>query len=247
MQKYKCIMSYDGTNYSGFQIQPNNHTIQGEIEKALAKMHKGEHIRIYPSGRTDTGVHAKGQTFHFKSPLALPNGNWLRALNSMLPDDMHISHVEEVDASFHARYDALEKEYRYYVRNSPTVDVFKRNYAYHFPHQLNLANMQEACQYLQGEHDFTTFSSARATAKGSRIRHLSQVRCRQLEADMYEFTFKGNGFLYHMVRIMVGALIDIGVGDILPADIPKLLGAKDRRLLGDTVPPEGLYLWEVTY
>lgn len=246
MPTYKCIISYDGTNFSGFQIQPRHRTIQGTIEKALATMHKKEHIRIYASGRTDTGVHAKGQTFHFESPLAIPGENWKRALNSLLPEDMYIKEVMQVDKTFHARFDALEKEYRYYVRTNKEIDVFKRNYVCHYPYPLNLADMQEACRYLQGKHDFTTFSSAKATAKGSKVRTLSKVTCSQQE-DTFEFIFRGNGFLYHMVRIMVGALIDIGTGNLSPADIPKLLAAKDRQLLGNTVPPEGLYLWEVTY
>lgn len=246
MKKYKCTISYDGTNYSGFQIQPRHRTIQGTIEKALAQMHQGTLIRIYGSGRTDTGVHAKGQTFHFESKLNIPSENWKRALNSMLPDDMYIKNVEEVDTSFHARFDAREKEYRYYIITHDEVNVFKRNYTYHYPYRLDLVKILEACQYLQGTHDFTTFSSAKAAARGSRVRTLSKVTCHQQD-DTFEFIFRGNGFLYHMVRILVGALIDVGNGLLYPSDIPNLLEAKDRQLLGNTAPPQGLYLWEVIY
>lgn len=245
MAKFKCVVSYDGTNFAGFQIQPKQRTIQGEIEAALAKINK-QAIRIYSSGRTDTGVHAKGQTFHFESSLPLANDEWFRALNTLLPKDIYIKTVQKVAQSFHARFDAIEKEYRYFVYTDKVRDLFKRNYAYHFPYELDLAAILEGCHYLTGEHDFTTFSSAKATVKGSRVRTLTKVTCRENEG-YYEFIFRGNGFLYHMVRIIVGTLLDIGVGKILPSEIPKLLAAKDRRLVGDTAPPEGLYLWEVTY
>jgi len=245
MAKYKCIISYDGANFAGFQIQPKQRTIQGEIEAALTKMEKRP-IRIYSSGRTDTGVHAKGQTFHFESSLTIANEQWKRALNTLLPGDIYVHSVEEVAQTFHARFDAVEKEYRYFVYTSRERDVFKRNYAYHFPHSLNLTAILEGCHHLEGEHDFTTFSSAKATAKGSRVRTLTKVTCQQNE-DNFEFIVRGNGFLYHMVRIIVGVLLDIGTGKLLPDNIPKLLAAKDRRLAGDTAPPEGLYLWEVTY
>lgn len=246
MQKYKCTISYDGTNYSGFQIQPEKRTIQGKIEEALATIHKGKHIRIYSSGRTDTGVHAIAQTFHFKSSFQIPCQNWKRALNALLPHDIYVQNVITVDDSFHARFSAREKEYRYYILNRKDVDIFKRNYVYQYPYLLNLSYIREACHYLQGTHDFTTFSSAKATVKGSRVRTLSKVWCHR-HRDTLEFIFKGNGFLYHMVRIMVGALIDVGRGKIHPTDIPHLLKAKDRQLLGQTAPPQGLYLWRVIY
>lgn len=246
MKKIKCVLSYDGTNFSGFQIQPRKRTIHGEIEKALNKIHKGLQVKIQASGRTDLGVHAKGQTIQFKTPYELPMYNWRKALNTLLPDDIFIHKVEEVPLDFHVRYDAIEKEYRYYIWNEEGHDVFKRNYAYQFPFALNVEAMQEACLYLQGEHDFTTFSSAKATIKGSRTRILSQATCEKNNNEI-EFIFRSNGFLYHMVRIIVGCLIDIGQGRRMPADIPTLLQSRDRQLLGETVPPQGLYLWEVKY
>lgn len=245
MAKYKGIISYDGTNFAGFQIQPKQRTIQGEIERALAKMEKCP-VRIYSSGRTDTGVHARGQTFHFESSLTIEKDQWKRALNTLLPDDIYVHSVEKVPQSFHARFDAVEKEYRYFIYTAKERDVFKRNYAYHFPYRLDLTAILKGCCYLEGEHDFTTFSSAKATVKGSRVRTLTKVTCLQKE-DKFEFIIRGNGFLYHMVRIIVGVLLDIGVGKLQPKDIPELLAAKDRRLASDTAPPEGLYLWEVFY
>jgi len=246
MKKIKCVLSYDGTNFSGFQIQPRKRTIHGEIERALKKIHKGHQVQIQASGRTDLGVHAKGQTIQFQTTYDLPMYNWKKALNTLLPDDIFIHHVEEVPLTFHVRYDAIEKEYRYYIWNEEGHDVFKRNYAYQFPYVLNIEAMQEACSYLEGKHDFTSFSSAKTTIKGSRIRTLSQVTCEKRGSEI-EFIFKSNGFLYHMVRIIVGCLLDIGQGRRMPTDIPKLLEKKDRQLLGETVPPQGLYLWEVKY
>lgn len=246
MKKIKCVLSYDGTNFSGFQIQPGKRTIHGEIEKALKKMHKGDHIRIQASGRTDSGVHAKGQTIQFESAFDIPESNWKQALNTLLPMDLYIHHVEQVAPSFHVRYDVVEKEYRYYLCNELGRDVFKRNYMYQFPYPLDIDAIKEACFYLQGNHDFTTFSSAKATIKGSKIRTLSEVTCNKNENE-FEFTFRGDGFLYNMVRIMVGVLLDIGQGFRKPKDIPELLQQKDRQLLGETVPPQGLYLWEVRY
>lgn len=246
MGKVKCVLSYDGTNYSGFQIQPTRRTVQGEIEQALQTMHKGEHIRIYGSGRTDKGVHAKGQTIHFQPTLQLPVENWRRALNTLLPDDIHIHRTISVSSDFHARYGAVETEYRYYLQMNQGKDVFIRNYVYQTNRNLNIGQMQAACAYFQGTHDFTTFSSAKATIKGSKVRTLSTVRCEQ-NGDEIVFIFKGNGFLYHMVRLIVSALFDIGLGKRQPEDIPQLMVKKDRTLLGMTIPPQGLYLWNVTY
>lgn len=246
MEKIKCVISYDGTNYSGFQIQPKARTVQGELEKALKTIHKGEHIRIQASGRTDTGVHAKGQTIHFETPYGLPTNNWQRALNTLLPVDLYVREVEIAPNTFHARYDVVEKEYRYFIWNVRETDVFKQNYAYQFPYSLDIKAMKEACHFFEGSHDFTTFSSAKATIKGSKIRNMYEVSCHQ-EGSQIEFIFRGSGFLYNMVRIIVGTLLDIGQGKRQPKDINSLLEKKDRQLIGETVPAQGLYLWQVKY
>lgn len=248
MERLKCIINYDGSQFSGFQIQPQpqKRTVQGELEKALKKMHKGSEVRIQASGRTDAGVHAIGQAIHFDSPYDIPVHNWKQALNTLLPDDLFIQEVEVVSGSFHARYDAIEKEYRYYVWHEKEPDVFKRNYAYQFPYNLNIEAMQQACAYLEGAHDFTTFSSAKATTKGSKERTLYQVTCQKHSSEI-EFIFRGSGFLYHMVRIIVGVLLDIGQERRNPTDIEELLAQKDRQLVGETIPPQGLYLWRVKY
>ncbi|MDY0407259.1 tRNA pseudouridine(38-40) synthase TruA [Virgibacillus sp. 179-BFC.A HS] len=246
MAKIKCIISYDGSGFAGYQIQPGLRTVQGQIENVLARIHKGKAVRVYASGRTDSGVHAIGQTIHFETDNPMAPERWKQALNAMLPDDIHVMETNQVPDTFHARFDVVEKEYHYIVYRGQEADVFKRNYAYHFPYPLDIAQMQQACQYLQGTHDFTTFSSAKSTAKGSRERTLFAVSCSE-EGDELTFVFRGSGYLYNMVRIMVGTLLDIGQGKMKADAIPELFARKDRSLAGKTAPPQGLYLWHVTY
>jgi len=245
-EKIKCTISYDGSGFSGFQIQPRKRTVHGELERALKKMHKGEPIRIQASGRTDTGVHAVEQVIHFTSPFQLPEGNWKKALNTLLPNDLYIHRVEKVAMSFHARYDALAKEYRYFVLNKKEVDVFQQNYVYQFPYTLDIERIQKACSHFEGTHDFTTFSSAKSTIKGKKIRTLHKVQCIE-EGEHIVFIFHGDGFLYHMVRIITGVLLDIGQGRLDPDVIPLLFEKRDRQKVGATIPSQGLYLWKVLY
>lgn len=246
MRRVKCILAYDGSDFAGFQIQPEGRTVGGEIEKALKKIHKGQDIRIQSAGRTDAGVHAKGQVIHFDSPLSIPDENWKRALNTLLPDDIYVKHCKNVTEAFHARFNAIAKEYHYNVRTALEPNIFKRKYAYHFPYSLDLEKINQACIYLEGTHDFTTFSSAKATIKGSRVRTLYNLSCEATE-DGIRFYFYGDGFLYNMVRIIVSFLLDIGRGKRNPEEIPELIAAKDRSKLGKTIPPEGLYLHRVVY
>jgi tRNA pseudouridine38-40 synthase len=244
--KIKCVIAYDGSNFFGYQVQPEKRTVQGEIESALEKIHKGEKIRIYASGRTDTGVHAKGQVIHFETAYHLPGNSWKRALNALLPDDVYIHESETVSDDFHARFDVHEKEYHFFVLNSKEPNIFKRNYMYHFPYELNISAMEEACRYLEGTHDFTTFSSAKATVKGDKIRTLFEASCYK-QGEQIEFVFRGSGFLYNMVRIIVGTLLDVGQGKMKPTEIITMLEARDRKYAGKTAPAKGLYLWRVGY
>lgn len=246
MFKIKCVISYDGSGFAGYQIQPGKRTVQGEIEKILTKIHKGVHVRIHASGRTDSGVHALGQVIHFETDLDMPAASWKQALNAMVPYDIHVKDAVLVPDSFHARFDVVEKEYHYIVSRTKEPDVFKRHYAYHFPYPLDLEQVQLACRQLEGTHDFTTFSSAKSTAKGSKERTLFQVSCEE-NNDALVFIFRGSGYLYNMVRILVGTLLDVGQGKLAASAIPELFAKKDRRLAGKTVPPEGLYLWHVVY
>lgn len=246
MNKLKCTVSYDGTNFSGYQIQPKNRTVQGEIEKALKRMHKGNEIRIQSSGRTDKGVHAKRQVFHFDTELTIPSYRWKKALNTLLPSDMKIVAVEEVSEGFHARYDAIEKEYRYFILNTKEPDIFKRNYTHFEPNVINIEKLQAACKKFEGTHDFTSFCSAKTTIKGSRVRTLHEVSCHKQE-DIIMVILRGDGFLYHMARIIVSVLLDVAKGKLSMSEIDTLFSVKNREYAGMTIPPEGLYLWEVKY
>lgn len=246
MNKLKCTISYDGTNFSGFQIQPRKRTVQFEIEAALQRMHKGESIRIQSSGRTDKGVHAKRQVIHFETMLDIPDDRWKIALNTLLPKDIFIQEVENVPSTFHARYDALEKEYRYFILNRQEYDPFQRNYTHFDPFEIDMDRLQQACKKFEGTHDFTSFCSAKTTIKGSRIRTLYEVSCHK-QGEMIELIFRGNGFLYHMVRIIVSVLIDVAKGKLEIQEIDTLFAKKDRENVGITIPPEGLYLWDVVY
>jgi tRNA pseudouridine38-40 synthase len=245
MQRLKCTIAYDGTNFAGYQIQPNKRTVQGELEHALATMHKGQSIRVFASGRTDAGVHAHGQVVHFDSPMEIPVVGWVKALNALLPDDIVVKEVEKVDSSFHARFSAISKEYRYKVRIAQEKDVFSRNYAFHFPHLLNYDAMKEALQFIVGTHDFTSFCSAKTEIE-DKVRTIYEADFVILDSELI-FRFVGNGFLYNMVRILVGTMLDVGQGKIHPADIPAIIKGKDRSLAGKTAPSHGLYLWKVYY
>ena len=245
MNRYKCIIAYDGSDYSGYQIQPKKRTIQSQIEAILTKMHKGAAVKISASGRTDAGVHAKGQVIHFDSPLSLPEQKWEMALNSMLPEDISVLSVEKTAPDFHARFDANGKEYRYFLYQSPKRDPFQRKYAFHYPYPLSLEAMREASSYLLGTHDFSSFCSARTEVE-DKVRTIETIEIIQ-EGESISFRFTGNGFLYNMVRILVGTLVEIGSGKRNPKDIVEILDKKDRRYAGKTAPGQGLYLWKVLY
>ncbi|MBO1005382.1 tRNA pseudouridine(38-40) synthase TruA [Pseudogracilibacillus auburnensis] len=245
MQRYKATLAYDGSRFSGFQIQPNARTVQKELENALGKMHKGKAVKVTGSGRTDARVHAKGQVVHFDSTLLLPPERWMKALNTLLPVDVSIVRVEAVQADYHARFDATGKTYKYVVYRAAIRDPFRHHYTAHFPYPLQINLMREAATELVGTHDFTSFCSAK-TDVNEKVRTVSELMIEEL-ADELVFTFTGNGFLYNMVRIMVGTLLDIGSGKLASNQIPEILAGRDRTLAGKTAPPEGLYLWEVYY
>lgn len=244
-KRIKCTLSYDGTHFFGYQIQPGKRTVQGELERALQQIHKGEAIRVTASGRTDAGVHAYGQVIHFDTPLSLSPDQWKKALNALLPDDIVIKDAQEATPSFHARFSAKAKEYRYKVRIAQERDVFLRNYCYHFPHPLDMEEMRRALRLIEGTHDFTSFCSAKTNVDG-RVRTIYTADM-AVRDDLLEFRFIGNGFLYNMVRIIVGTILEVGQGKRSVDSISSALAAKDRRLAGKTAPPQGLYLWKVYY
>ena len=245
MIRYKCTIAYDGTNFAGYQVQPGKRTVQLELEKVLTTMHKGKEVRVSASGRTDAGVHAKGQVVHFDSSLDLPPDRWKKALGTMLPADIAIVDIEKMDAEFHARYNAIRKEYRYRILLSDTKDPFLRNYTYHYPYKLDLDLMKKATEYLKGTHDFTSFCSAK-TEVVDKVRTVESIDFIK-EENQLVICFVGEGFLYNMVRILVGTLLDVGIGKRRPEEMKEILTANDRTKAGRTAPGHGLYLWKVEY
>ncbi|MEH7500923.1 tRNA pseudouridine(38-40) synthase TruA [Neobacillus drentensis] len=245
MPRYKCIISYDGSGFSGYQVQPNKRTVQSVLEAVLAKMHKGDLVKVVGSGRTDAGVHAKGQVIHFDSPLLIPANKWEKALNSLLPEDITVLSAVSVDESFHARFDAKGKEYRYVLHLSQKRDPFQRKFAYQYPYGLNVDSMEQASKFFLGTHDFTSFCAAKTEVE-DKVRTIESINF-TLKDELLTIRFVGNGFLYNMVRILVGTLLEVGSGERSPEDIPIILAHKDRRLSGKTAPGHGLYLWEVFY
>ncbi|WIL34399.1 tRNA pseudouridine(38-40) synthase TruA [Bacillus stercoris] len=244
--RLKCTISYDGHLFNGYQVQPGKRTVQNELEKALAVLHKSkERIPVVSSGRTDSGVHAAGQVIHFDTPLAIPAERWPYALNALLPDDIAVKQAEIADDGFHARFSAVKKEYRYFVYTEKHPDVFKRHYAYHFSYRLNVQDMREAAKHLIGTHDFTSFCAAKTEVQ-DKVRTIYELDWTETD-DGLQMRITGSGFLYNMVRIIVGTLLDAGIGKISPDDVKTMLEAKDREAAGRTAPGHGLYLWNVYY
>ncbi|MCP3029597.1 tRNA pseudouridine(38-40) synthase TruA [Halobacillus sp. A5] len=246
MDRIKCTVQYDGTRYAGYQVQSNGNTVQEELEKALTKIHKGRKVKVTASGRTDSGVHARGQVIHFDTDLTIPAPNWKRALDTILPPDIHITEAEQAAKDFHARYDTTGKEYRYFVWNSREPDIFRRNFSYHIKMPLNLDAMRKACRIIEGEHDFTSFCASRSDVKGSKVRTIHHSTIEKNGAVLI-FIFKGSGFLYNMVRILTGTLLEVGRGEREPEDLKAIIEALDREAAGKTAPPHGLFLWKVDY
>lgn len=245
--RYKMHLSYDGADFAGFQVQPNQRTIQGEIEKALQRMSKGEFIRIHGAGRTDAGVHAKGQVIHFDYPACLPADAMQRALNTLVTDEIVFWHSEIASNDFHAQYHAERKTYEYRVYNADLRDPFKRNRALLHPYPMDKEAMEEALAFLEGTHDFTSFSSAK-TDKENKIRTIYEASVRYEAAEKeWVFTFSGDGFLYNMIRIIIGTVLPIADGRKKPQDMKRILEAKDRQSGGPTASPKGLCLVQVVY
>lgn len=242
----KCAISYDGHLFYGYQVQPGQRTVQDELEKALQTLHKAkERIPVVSSGRTDSGVHAVGQTIHFDSPLSIPEAKWPYALNALLPDDISVRKAEAVNDQFHARFSAKRKEYRYMIYRGRHPDVFKRYYAYHVPYDIDMEKVKEASRYLVGTHDFTSFCATKTEVK-DKVRTVHELEWSDT-GDGLQMRIVGSGFLYNMVRIIAGTLLDVGTGKFSPGDIEKMILAKNRDAAGRTAPAHGLYLWRVIY
>ena len=246
--RYKMTMAYDGHLFHGLQMQPNQRTVQGEIEKALQKMTKGKRVIVEGSGRTDAGVHALGQVIHFDYPgNVIPADRMILALNSMMPMDIIFKECEIVSEDFHVRYSAKGKWYRYRVSLDRFVNPFKRFYTGHYPYPLEVEKMQTAAKDLIGTHDFTSF----AASGGQIIDKVRTMYYVNVEKDEKEneivFDFICSGFLYNMVRILVGALLEIGNGKRPVDDFPRIIAAKNRQEVRETAQASGLYLYHVFY
>ena len=248
MQKrYLCEVGYDGTAFQGWQVQPGARTVQGEIEAALAPLSGGKPVRIHASGRTDTGVHARGQTFHFDSVRTdFEPSRWVKALNGMLPPDVRIFDAHEVPPDFHARFDAVKKEYRYFVFCGQTMPPELRFTRLHQPVGLDFQAMGSAAQILTGEHDFRAFSAIRVNAEENTVRHIHELSIQQTD-DGFCVRALSDGFLYRMVRQITGTLLRVGRGDLSTADVSRILKEAVRTPQTVTAPPQGLFLWRVMY
>ena len=244
MRNIKLTIEYDGREFNGWQKQPNKLNIQGNIEKVISDITK-EEIEIIGSGRTDAGVHALGQVANFKTNSAIPIEKFAIAINSRLKKSIVIKKAEEVDERFHSRYNCKQKTYRYIINNSETGSAIYRNLEYNIKNHLDVEKMQEASKYFVGEHDFSAFKASGTSSKSS-VRTIYSAKVEK-EGERIIIELTGNGFLYNMVRIISGTLVEVGLGKIKPEQIPEIIQSKNRQNAGKTLPPYGLYLVEVNY
>ena len=245
MRIIKLIIEYDGKSFNGWQKQPNKLNIQGEIEKAIGEL-TGEEINLIASGRTDAGVHSFGQTANFKTENeTISIEKFPIAINSKLKKSIVVKSAEEVDERFHSRYSVKSKTYRYIINNSEMGTAIYRDLEYHFPIKLDVDKMKKAAKYFEGEHDFKGFKASGTSSKSS-VRTIYEANVEK-QGDKIIIELTGNGFLYNMVRIISGTLLDVGLDKIKPEEIPEIIESKDRKRAGRTLPAHGLYLVEVNY
>ncbi|MFC5401797.1 tRNA pseudouridine(38-40) synthase TruA [Cohnella soli] len=271
MRNIALVISYDGTDYRGFQSQPEGYTVQDKLEEAI-RMLTGERVKAIGSGRTDAGVHARCQVVNFETHSAIPIDRWTIALNTRLPNDIVVQRAWEVSEQFHARKHAIRKTYRYTINCNRIPDLFRRRYEFHHPAPLDVKAMHEAICHLIGKHDFSAFTSPHSV-KPSHIRTILDARVEletpsdnhinypsslvDSERDQKYYPGKqrgilhvyvtGTGFLYNMVRIITGTLIQVGEGKRTADQVASILASMDRARAGPTAVPQGLTLWEVAY
>lgn len=245
MRNYKFIVTYDGSKYSGWQRLQDNieKSIQGKIEILLSKLLE-EEIQIIGSGRTDAGVHALMQVCNFKTSKVLGK-DFIKDFNRYLPEDIKVIEFSEVDDRFHARYNAKKKIYMYRIDNSPFGNPFIRKFAYHVDKKLDIEKMKEVSKIFIGEHDFTSFSNSKSKKKSS-VREIYNIEFK-ITDDIIEIYFEAEGFLYNMVRMLAGAIIGAGLGQISGEEVEELLTEKTREKHRSTAPPHGLFLYNVEY
>lgn len=244
MRNIKLEIEYDGKDYQGWQKQPNKLNIQGEIERAIQNI-TGEEVDLIGSGRTDAGVHAFGQVANFKINSEFSIEKMAVAINSQLKQSIRIKKAEEVSEDFHSRYHCHQKTYSYIIDNSEQGSAIYRGLTYHVAQPLDIDGMQKAANYLVGEHDFSSFKSSGTSSKSS-VRTIYKAQILK-EQDRVVIMLTGSGFLYNMVRIISGTLVEIGLGNMKPEEMLTILEAKDRQKAGKTLPAHGLFLMSVDY
>ena len=243
--KLALIVEYDGTNYHGSQLQANEPTIQGEMEKALRKL-TGERIRVKAASRTDAGVHARGQVVSFRTGSALPLKAFVEGMNHYLPRDIAVKEAFRVDDAFDARRTAISREYQYYILNSPTRSPVREGFSYLVSGHLDIGAMKQACQALIGRHDLASFVTSAETAKKSTVRNVLKAEIEQ-DGDVVVLDIEANSFLPHQVRNTVGSLIRVGQGKMTVDEFYSMVEAKQPGLAGPTAPAGGLCLMQVNY
>ncbi len=245
MRNFKAVIQYEGTKYQGWQRQERTDmTIQGKLENVLSRL-DGRNVEVIGSGRTDAGVHAEGQIANFYLCSEKSVDHIMQYCNRFLPEDIVVSALEEVPERFHARYLAERKTYRYRIDTGMVPDVFSRRYVYHFSQKLDLESMRKAAVILCGTHDFKAFTSNKKMKKSS-VRTLEEIRIEQHKNELW-LTFIGNGFLYNMVRILVGTLLEVGIGARKPEEMTVILQSQNRESAGPMAPAQGLTLISVEY
>jgi tRNA pseudouridine38-40 synthase len=245
MAVFKIVLAYDGTDYIGWQRQATGTSIQGLIEGALGEL-EGREVAVAAAGRTDAGVHALGQVASFSLERPIDTATLVRALNAHLPVDVRVLSASEASSSFHARFDARSKTYRYRIWNGDVLNPFERRYVWHVVGALDVEAMAAAARLLEGRHDFAAFQGTGSEAATS-VRTIFQSAISHQQSAMIEFAVEGDGFLRHMVRAIVGSLVEVGRGRRPPAWMSDVLASKSRAMAGQTAPALGLVLASVRY
>jgi tRNA pseudouridine38-40 synthase len=257
MRNIKFTIAYDGTDFNGWQAQPGQSTVQGALTDVLEKLTQ-HRLMIHAAGRTDAGVHAAGQVVNFKTQSPLTVEEFQRAFNALLPPSIRVNAAQEVSPDFHSRWDALAKTYRFRIFRGRVVPPFLWKYVHHDPYEMNFDAMAEAARHFIGEHDFTSFAASTGSEEDDRERttiraiYRSELLRTQYanshnSAEEWVYIVRGKSFMRHMVRKMVGALVDVGRGKLVAADLPDLFALRDRLKSGATMPPQGLCLENVEY
>lgn len=245
MRNIRIRLAYDGAAYAGWQVQPGQPTIQGEVESALGRI-EGRTVKVHGSGRTDSGVHALGQVASFGLENPIPPENLKKALNRLLPRDIRVLECGEAPAEFHARHSAAAKTYEYRICRAEVCPPFLRRYVYHHPYPLDEAAMIAGAAAFEGEHDFRSFASAGGNEMESTVRTIFFSRLER-EGDLLVYRVRGSGFLYRMVRNIVGTLLEVGRGNLAAGDIAGIIRVRNRGAAGPMAPAPGLFLVNVEY